>query len=61
MLAVVARAGQAPDLDALRAAFERRLARFKRPRRIVVLDELPKTALGKVARGTLAERLRGAS
>jgi fatty-acyl-CoA synthase len=61
VLAVVARAGQAPDLDALRAAFERRLARFKQPRRIVVLDELPKTALGKVARGTLAERLRGAS
>jgi fatty-acyl-CoA synthase len=57
VLALVARPGAAPDLAQLRAAFDTRLARFKHPRRIVVLDELPKTALGKVAREALKARL----
>jgi fatty-acyl-CoA synthase len=53
VLALVARPGAAPDPARLREAFNARLARFKHPRRIVVLDELPKTALGKVAREAL--------
>jgi fatty-acyl-CoA synthase len=57
VLAIVARPAAAPDLAQLRAAFDTRLARFKHPRRIVVLDELPKTALGKVAREALKARL----
>jgi fatty-acyl-CoA synthase len=57
VLAVVARPGAAPDPARLREAFNARLARFKHPRRIVVLDELPKTALGKVAREALKARL----
>lgn len=59
VLALVARPGMAPDLARLERAFEAQLARFKRPRRIVVLDELPKTALGKVARAVLLARLTG--
>ena len=54
VLAVVARAGCAIDIDRLQAAFDATLARFKHPRRIVVLPALPKTALGKVRKADLA-------
>jgi len=57
VLALVARAGAMPDLARLQAAFDARLARFKHPRRIVVLPEFPRTALGKVAREALKTRL----
>jgi fatty-acyl-CoA synthase len=59
VLAVVARPGRAVDETRLRAALEARLARFKQPRRIVVLDALPKTALGKLRRSALAQSLQG--
>jgi fatty-acyl-CoA synthase len=58
VLAVVARPGQALDLGLLRARYESRLARFKHPRRLVQLPDLPKTALGKVQKGELVQRLR---
>jgi fatty-acyl-CoA synthase len=61
VLAVVARAGAEVDLDRLRRLFEAGLARFKHPRRIVVLDALPRTALGKVQRAVLANALAGVS
>ena len=54
VLAVVARAGATVDVERLRGAFVAVLARFKHPRRIVVLDALPKTALGKVRKADLA-------
>jgi fatty-acyl-CoA synthase len=53
VLAVVPRAGTAIDAARLQAAFDAALARFKNPRRIVVLAALPKTALGKVRRAEL--------
>ena len=59
--AVVARAGHALDEAAVLAWLDGRLARFKRPRQVVLLDALPRTALGKVQKGELAARLRGAS
>jgi fatty-acyl-CoA synthase len=54
VLAVVARPGQLVEGAALLAALDGHLARFKHPRRVVVLPALPKTALGKVQRGALA-------
>ena len=60
VLAVVPRAGQAIDTVRLQAAFEAALARFKQPRRIVVLPVLPKTALGKVRKADLALDLQQA-
>ena len=57
VLVLVARAGRHVDEPALRALFDRSLARFKHPRRIVVADQLPKTALGKVQRGALTAQL----
>jgi fatty-acyl-CoA synthase len=59
VLALVARPGQAVDEARLRAALEAALARFKQPRRIAVLDALPKTALGKVRKSALAQTLQG--
>ena len=48
------------ELEARAAAeCERRLARFKRPVRIEVVDVLPRTVTGKVAKGRLRAALRG--
>jgi fatty-acyl-CoA synthase len=60
VLAVVLRAGATVNVDRLQAAFASTLARFKHPRRIVVLDALPKTALGKVRKADLAVVLQQA-
>lgn len=45
------------DEDALRAACDTSLARFKHPRRYVVVDELPRNAMGKVQKGELRRML----
>jgi fatty-acyl-CoA synthase len=58
VLAVVPRAGCAIDIERLQAVFAATLARFKHPQRIVVLDALPKTALGKVRKADLAVDLQ---
>jgi malonyl-CoA/methylmalonyl-CoA synthetase len=44
----VRKPGAALDETAALALFDGRLARFKHPRRIVFVDSLPKSALGKV-------------
>lgn len=56
---VVLRPGtDAPDVDAVRAWCSDRLASFKQPRRLVVLDALPRTpATGQVQRTLIVERL----
>jgi acyl-CoA synthetase (AMP-forming)/AMP-acid ligase II len=57
---VVVRDGcDAPDLDALRTFCAGRLAPFKQPRRVAVVDTLPRTAAtGQVQRPLLVERLQ---
>ena len=45
------------DGAALQAALADRLARFKQPRRIVFMDELPKNTMGKVQKTVLREQL----
>ena len=47
---VVPTAGQVVDPDELVAHCRMQMEPFKRPRTIVVLDELPKTATGKIKR-----------
>ena len=52
--AVIARRpGEEPDVDALLAAAGERLARFKLPRRAVIVDELPRNTMGKVQKAEL--------
>ena len=50
---VVARPGAAPDSDALIAFCRDHLASFKAPRRVVVVERLPRTALGKLQKNEL--------
>ena len=47
--------GQPPELEAIRAALRERLAAFKQPRRLVVVDQLPRNAMGKVEKNQLRE------
>jgi malonyl-CoA/methylmalonyl-CoA synthetase len=54
--AVVPLAGVELDPAALVKALEPTLARFKLPRKIFVLDELPRNAMGKVQKNVLRER-----
>jgi fatty-acyl-CoA synthase len=52
-------AGQALSADAVLAHLQSRIARFKLPRRVVFLDSLPKSALGKVQKPALLAVLTG--
>jgi fatty-acyl-CoA synthase len=58
VLAVVLRPGQRLDIAELDRLLERSLARFKRPRRVVQLPLLPRTALGKVKRSELVRQMQ---
>ena len=52
--AFVVPAGAAPDLaDTLQAWVKERLEPYKYPRQVVLLEDLPRTHLGKVDRGQL--------
>ncbi len=55
--AVVLREGEAADERAIRDFASRRLADFKVPRKVLILDEIPKGATGKLQRIGLAEKL----
>ncbi|MGH9133070.1 MAG: AMP-binding enzyme, partial [Ilumatobacteraceae bacterium] len=54
---VVPRSGRTIDEAALEAHCRERMASFKRPRRVVATDVLPKTATGKVQRYQLRQQL----
>jgi fatty-acyl-CoA synthase len=53
---LVASSGTGPDPDAVRTALRQRLAGFKVPRRIRFVDQLPKTATGKIRKSDLRTR-----
>jgi long-chain acyl-CoA synthetase len=55
---VVARPGQQPTEAALDAHCLERIARFKRPKRYLFVDSLPKNNYGKVLKTELRARLR---
>ncbi|MEZ5750759.1 MAG: malonyl-CoA synthase [Paracoccaceae bacterium] len=50
---LVAKPGETPDTDAILADIGQRLARFKVPRALVVLPELPRNTMGKVQKNVL--------
>lgn len=50
---VVAKPGAAIDPEEIRAATARPLAAFKRPKAVIVVDELPRNAMGKVQKALL--------
>ena len=52
---LVASAGQVPDLESIQQAIAPKLARFKHPRKLVVVDVLPRNTMGKVQKNILRE------
>ena len=52
---LVPRSDAAPDLDAVSDAAYRSLARFKHPRRLIMLDALPRNTMGKVQKNALRD------
>jgi malonyl-CoA/methylmalonyl-CoA synthetase len=53
---VVARSGASVTADAISDAVRTQLAAFKRPKRVILLDELPRNAMGKVEKAALRRR-----
>ena len=53
---ITAAGGGEPDVEAIQEFARERLARFKVPKRIVVMDELPKTGTGKIQKYMLREQ-----
>ena len=53
---LVAEPGATLDLDAIAAAIGETLARFKQPKKLVVLDELPRNTMGKVQKNVLRDQ-----
>jgi len=55
---VVPEAGKTPDLDAVLAAAGASLARFKHPRKLILVDGLPRNTMGKVQKNVLREQFK---
>ncbi|WP_170603117.1 malonate--CoA ligase [Ruegeria arenilitoris] len=47
--------GKSPDLTSVLAAVKNQLARFKHPRKLVLLDALPRNTMGKVQKNVLRD------
>jgi benzoate-CoA ligase family protein len=54
---VVAASGRTIDLAVIESHCRAQIAAFKRPRRIIIVDTLPKTATGKIQRFALRDQL----
>ncbi|MEM9574422.1 MAG: malonyl-CoA synthase, partial [Pseudomonadota bacterium] len=55
---VVAAAGSNPNLKAIKLNIEQSLARFKHPNQLIIIDELPRNAMGKVQKQMLREQFK---
>lgn len=56
---VVAASGAALDLGALRESLSRDLAKFKQPKHIAVVGDLPRNTMGKVQKNLLRDQFKG--
>lgn len=52
---LAARPGEAPDTEAIASEARSALAAFKQPRRLIVVDELPRNTMGKVQKNILRD------
>jgi malonyl-CoA/methylmalonyl-CoA synthetase len=55
---LVARPGETPDLDAIKADMGTKLARYKQPKHLSVLPELPRNTMGKVQKNALRTQFK---
>ncbi|MES0881475.1 malonate--CoA ligase [Roseibium sp. SCP14] len=53
---VVPEKGGKPDLEEIQDAVKTSLARFKHPRKLILLDELPRNTMGKVQKNILRDK-----
>ena len=53
---LISKTAEKPSLEALSKFLGERLARFKQPKQIVYVDELPRNTMGKVQKNILRER-----
>ncbi len=53
---IVPEPGAEPDPDAIAADIARDLARYKHPRAVLIVDDLPRNTMGKVQKNVLRER-----
>jgi malonyl-CoA/methylmalonyl-CoA synthetase len=56
---IVPEPGASPDLDAIAEAAAASLARFKHPRKLLLIEDLPRNTMGKVQKNALRERYAG--
>lgn len=56
---LVSAPGETPDLDGVMASVKTALARFKHPRQLLLVDELPRNTMGKVQKNILRDRYKG--
>jgi len=56
---ITVREGVVIDTDTVRAHLDGKLARYKLPKKVIVVDELPRTASGKVRKADLRARFGG--
>ena len=56
VVAIVVPRGDPVDLALVEVALKDRLARFKQPKRVVCVDDLPRNVMGKVQKNALRER-----
>lgn len=56
---LVAEAGATPDLAQIESSLGNRLARFKQPRKLILIDALPRNTMGKVQKAALRETYKG--
>jgi fatty-acyl-CoA synthase len=52
---IVSQPGAPQDVEEIKLHVKNKLARYKVPRDVVFIDELPRNATGKLLRGALAE------
>jgi len=53
---LVAKPGETPSMEQIKAALGKSLARFKQPKELVLLDELPRNTMGKVQKNILRDQ-----
>ncbi len=54
---LVAQSGQSIDIDAVKTEVAKTLAKFKQPKKYMVLDALPRNTMGKVQKNVLREQV----
>lgn len=56
---VVPQAGAIVDAELVRSGVEGKLAKFKQPKQVIVVDELPRNTMGKVQKNVMRETYKG--